>query len=127
MPLIYQHRIYRSDLQRNPNVLYVFGDNVDRYGLAGQAKEMRGEPNAVGVATKWHPTKQSNAYFSNERFQEQSKIIRADLEPVLQALFRKKVVIWPADGIGTGLSDLPSRSPLTWRILERLRLKMGEI
>ena len=53
--IIYQKFIYRSDLKANPSVLYLFGDNLQRVGLGGQAKEMRGEPNAVGIATKKAP------------------------------------------------------------------------
>jgi redox-sensitive bicupin YhaK (pirin superfamily) len=30
--------------------LFVFGDNLRRTGFGGQAAEMRGEPNAVGIA-----------------------------------------------------------------------------
>jgi hypothetical protein len=53
--IIYQKYIKREDLRANPTVLYVFGDNEARTGLGGQAKEMRGEPNAVGIATKASP------------------------------------------------------------------------
>jgi hypothetical protein len=42
---------------------YVFGDNGRRIGFGGQAKEMRGEPNAIGVATEWVPTNRPNAFF----------------------------------------------------------------
>lgn len=52
MIVLHQKFIFREDLQANPDVYYLFGDNVERRGLGGQAKEMRGEPNAIGVATK---------------------------------------------------------------------------
>ena len=55
MPVIYQKRICRDDLRRNPNAVYIFGDNEARTGLGGQAREMRGEPNAMGIATKRSP------------------------------------------------------------------------
>jgi hypothetical protein len=47
--------IYRRDLRANPESLYLFGDNTKRVGIGGQAREMRGEPNAVGIATKNAP------------------------------------------------------------------------
>ena len=34
--------IRREDVQANPNKIFVFGDNIMREGLGGQAKEMRG-------------------------------------------------------------------------------------
>ncbi len=40
-------------------------DSVQRHGLAGQAKEMRGEPNAIGVATKWAPSTNPKAFFDD--------------------------------------------------------------
>ena len=44
--IIMQYRIYRSDLELNPDILYCFGDNDHREGLGGQAKECRGEKNS---------------------------------------------------------------------------------
>lgn len=41
--------IKRQDLKSNPNTQYLFGDNLKRSGFGGQAKEMRGEPNAIGI------------------------------------------------------------------------------
>jgi hypothetical protein len=40
-------------------------DSVQRHGLAGQAKEMRGEPNAIGVATKRAPSTNPKAFFDD--------------------------------------------------------------
>jgi len=42
MPIKYQKWIERSDLQNNPEDVYIFGDNYARQGLGGQAKAMRG-------------------------------------------------------------------------------------
>jgi hypothetical protein len=44
--------ITREMVRADPSTVFVFGDNMARNGLAGQAKEMRGEPNAIGVPTK---------------------------------------------------------------------------
>ena len=80
MPVIFQKFIYRADLQNNPDVLYVFGDNLVRKGRGGQAKEMRGHPNAVGVATKNTPGHgERHHYFSDGNFEEQQKVIDKDL------------------------------------------------
>lgn len=121
MPLIYQHRIYRMDLIANPKAFYVFGDNTDRKGMGGQAGEMRGEPNAVGVATKYHPTMNENAFFTDSRIDEQKQIIWGDLQRVVAALKAHEIVVWPLDGIGSGLSEVPTRAPETWAWMERVR------
>ena len=120
--IIYQQRIYRNDLRRNPEVLYVFGDNLGREGMGGQAYEMRGEPNAVGVATKRAPTHNVDDFFTDADYEEVIEIIEDDLEPVHEALADGRVVIYPMDGIGTGLSELPHRAPKIYAHLVELGL-----
>lgn len=122
MPLFYQKFIMRAHLQANRNVLFIFGDNVQRYGKKGQAAEMRGEPNAIGVATKWKPSSTPDSYFSDDHFDEIIPILRNDLTPVHSALMAQKIVVWPRDGIGAGLSQLPKRAPKIWAELEKARL-----
>lgn len=121
MPLIYQKFITRQDLQANPNSLYIFGDNAQRRGLRGQAAEMRGEPNAVGIPTKWYPSMKEDAFFKDS----QIELIKTFLVPIYMALIdelRKGVtVVWPEDNIGTGLSRLPQRAPILWEHMERSR------
>lgn len=116
MPIIYQKRIYREDLQANPHVWYVFGDNRERVGLGGQAGEMRGEPNAIGVATKASPSK----FWSDINYQANLTVLHADLYPVYQALLRGETVVLPLDGFGTGLSEMPTRCPETFKALQEV-------
>ena len=115
--IIFQHRIYRIDLRANPDVLYVFGDNVDRVGLGGQAGEMRGEPNAVGVATKWNPSMNESAFFDDADYDRIAKIIDTDFEPLFKAALNGKTIIIPADGLGTGLSEMPTRCPKLYQLV----------
>lgn len=110
--IIYQKIIKREDLWTNTKVLYVFGDNEKRKGYGGQAAEMRGEPNAVGVRTKKSPTE----FWSDETYGDNVKMINDDLKPIWKKIFHEDaVVIFPYDGIGTGLSELPRRAPLTYQ------------
>ena len=115
--IIFQHRIYRIDLRANPDVLYVFGDNVDRVGLGGQAGEMRGEPNAVGVATKWSPSMRETSFFDDSDYEHIAKIIDADFEPLFKAALNGKTIILPSDGLGTGLSEMPTRCPKLYQLV----------
>lgn len=121
MPIIYQSRIIRADLKRNPNVFYVFGDNVEGWGKKGQAAEMRGEPNAIGVPTKWKPSMAEDAFFYDHQIDQARKLMEPSLHLISKNLNNKKIVIWPADGIGTGYSRLPHTAPKLWAELEQIR------
>ncbi|MEH2517526.1 hypothetical protein V1279_003099 [Bradyrhizobium sp. AZCC 1610] len=109
MPVIFQQWITRQDLRDNPRNIYVFGDNVQRIGLGGQAKEMRGEPNAIGVATKWAPSMHPRAFFDDTVTCR--NIVRSDLRIVQQALDLGRTVVVPTDGVGTGLARLDLYAP----------------
>jgi hypothetical protein len=120
MPVIYQKMILRDDLRSNPDTLYVFGDNVERWGMKGQAKEMRGEPNAVGIPTKWTPNNLHVSFFSDDDFDKIYEIWKKDIPPLYKAILAHKVVVWPTDGIGTGLSDLPRSAPKVFNLLGKV-------
>jgi hypothetical protein len=118
--IIYQHRIWRQDLRRNPNIVYVFGDNEWRIGLGGQAREMRGEPNAHGVATLKSP----GLPWSDNDFDANCAVINADLRELFDR--EARVIVFPSDGIGTGLARLNTSAPRTFAYLgDRLRDLFG--
>lgn len=121
MTLIFQDRITERDLRLNPQVIYLYGDNTLRTGLGGQAKVMRGKPNTWGIATKWIPTTEPHAFFKDEQFDQIEPIIRKDFRPVILHVAKGGVVICPADGLGTGLADLPKRAP---RVLDLIRAQL---
>ena len=113
-----QKWIERADLKNNPTVYFLFGDNTIRRGYGGQAKAMRDEPNAIGIATKMTPTSEDNAYFSDDSYRENTHIIGADFRAAFQRRDEGKLIVIPADGLGTGLSELPTRAPKTNAFLE---------
>lgn len=122
MPVIKQARIQREDLQRNRDRLYLFGDNEMRSGLGGQAGSCRGEPNAVGVATKRRPSRDAGAYWSDGDFNRCRLIVDSDLERAFVHARAGGTVVIPEAGLGTGLSELPARAPrLFAHIEQRLR------
>jgi hypothetical protein len=118
--LIFQARYCREDARRNPEILYVFGDNTRRIGMGGQAGALRGEKNAVGVATKYFPGDAEEDYFGDEpaQIEAQKRILDTDMKPLFAQLVAGGVVIWPSDGIGTGLSRMPDFAPTTFEYLE---------
>jgi hypothetical protein len=115
--LLFQKMVDREDLRRNAHVLYVFGDNVRRVGFGGQARAMRGERNAVGVATKYSPAQCFGD--SPAEIEAQNRIIDADMKPLFEHLKAGGIVVWPTDGIGTGLADLPHKAPETFDYLQQ--------
>jgi hypothetical protein len=119
MPLVFQDRIERSDLRANPDTLYLFGDNEARRGLGGQAAACRGEPNAIGVATKCLPRRNAKAYWSDQDYDRLVALIEADLAPAFAHVRRGGTVVCPTAGLGTGLSELPTRAPKVFAYLSK--------
>ena len=115
--IIKQKWIMREDLQNNPDFTYVFGDNLRRQGMGGQAKEMRNEPNAVGVATKKSPSNDPTAFFTDDEFNLNCITILNDFSPVIKKIMDGGVIVIPADGLGTGLSALEEHAPRTNKAL----------
>jgi len=127
VPIWYQKRIYRKDLVDNPEVFFVFGDNLSRRGFGGQAKEMRGEPNAIGVATKRYPSMTEASFFSDAYYDEIIGLVETDLQRVERVLKQGHDVVWPEDGIGSGLSQMPERCPRLWAWLESERKRLERV
>jgi hypothetical protein len=116
MPVAYQNWIERSDLKQNQDRVYLFGDNLLRIGMGGQAKSMRGEPNALGVATKFSPGMNPQDMWIETDEHDHEKFIvylEIDLQPVEKHLKAGSIVVIPSDGLGTGLSKLPENAPIT--------------
>ncbi len=109
--IILQYRIYRSDLELNPEIIYCFGDNDDRVGLGGQAAEMRGEPNALGIRTKKNPSNAPTAFYTDEEYDECVEKIEEDFMRVEISLQNGVAIVMPTEGFGTGLSKLREGAP----------------
>jgi len=124
MPLAFQNWIHRSDLRRNRLKLYLFGDNEQRAGLGGQAKECRGEPNAVGVATKIAPAREPDSYWSDRDYDRCVAIVDRDLEPAFLHIRLGGTVICPSSGLGTYMAELPTRAP---RLFQHVRTRIIEL
>ena len=123
MPILYKDWITREFVQENPDLYFVFGDNVERVGLGGQAKAMRGEPNAIGIPTKLKPSNEEDAFFRTKNFDEADEIFESYMKEEFlkldNLLVQGKYVVIPTDGIGTGLSKLPEYAPELNTIIEQ--------
>ena len=132
MGIILMKYITRDDVRNHPEKVFVFGDNMGRSGLGGQAAAMRFETNVIGIPTKWWPNNAEHCFFRDyepESFQH--KLIYARIESAFDEikylLARRVDVVVPKDGVGTGLADLPNRAPLTFqKIQEELNWFVSE-
>lgn len=97
---------------------FVYGDNAKRLGMGGQA-QIRRCSNARGVATKNSPTMDKSAFFSDQL--EEVKVIIHDLNKLKEMhsseLYDNFTLVFPKDGLGTGLARLPTESPIINKLL----------
>ena len=115
MNLEYRKHITREMVQAERNKLFVFGDNQERRGLGGQAKEMRGERNTIGISTKKSPYSYCRGDLTD------LAILLSDLHYLVFSENQYAYVVWPADGIGTGLADLKTHWPEGLALIEAFR------
>lgn len=113
---------YSPSMARNdPHTLYVFGDNMQRRGRGGQAI-IRDLPNAFGIPTKNAPSYSPSSYFTDADLPRILPILDECFAELADHLDSGGDVVWPEDGIGTGLAELPQRAPAIHRaILARLK------
>ena len=108
-----------ADARKNPNHIFLFGDNDRRTGKRGQAV-IRGEPNAFGIRTKHKPATSASSYFSDERYEKNVKMMKDDFVKAIEAVSWNGTLVLPRDGLGTGLADLPNKAPQTFAWLQQL-------
>jgi hypothetical protein len=114
---------YTSELLKaNPDKIYVFGDNNERQGKKGQAS-IRDEPNAMGISTKLRPSADENAFMTDAQGSANAATIDSDIAKIKAT---GKTVVFPKDGLGTGLAALKSKAPWTYGyLLSRLKEEFG--
>ncbi len=122
--VIRQKLITRDEVRAKRNTIFVFGDNMVRQGFGGQAGQMRGEPNAIGIPTKWTYYKGDRSYFTDADLPQVKKIIDSDFGKLKELKKRGHDIIIPENGLGTGLAQLPTRAP---KILEYINQKIAEL
>lgn len=106
--------ITRKYVRANRDKLFVFGDNLERRDFGGQAAEMRGEPNALGIPTKKRPSYNSGAFFTDAEFEQNKAAIDAAFAKILASVSDSIRVVIPSDGLGTGRAQLDRRAPRTF-------------
>ena len=111
-----------QSVQNDPNRIYVFGDNLNATGKGGQAV-IRDLENAFGIVTKAKPSTGKDAYFYDTKLEANKAAIDNDILAIKQD---GRPVVFPKDGLGTGLAKLEEKAPKTFaylnqRLLEEFR------
>lgn len=114
-------RVTRADVQANQDKIFIFGDNLSGKGFGGQAKEMRGERNAVGVPTKKAPSNLPQSFFSDKELAENKRAI----DEAFGKIPTDKIIVLPRAGIGTGLAQLQEKAPQTFAYLNEKFAEIG--
>ena len=116
-----RERITRADLRADKEKMFLFGDNLAERGLGGQAREMRGEENAVGIPTKKAPDNNPTSFFTDKEFAENKRAIDASFDKIPP----DKIIVIPKAGIGTGLAQLAEKAPQTFAYLNEKLAEIG--
>lgn len=105
-------------VMKNRTKLFVFGDNLKRQGKRGQAV-IRDYDNAMGIATKKLPTLQPHAFMTDDEFSDNVAAIDNDIMNILIKYARGNytVIVFPTNGLGTGLAKLKEKAPRTYTYL----------
>ncbi len=117
--------ITRALVRERRDRIFLFGDNLARRGLGGQAAAMRGEPNVVGIPTKKLPSNSENAFFTDAELEQNKAAINQAFEHLIRkSTGSEQIIVIPANGIGTGRAQLENRAPLTFAYLQK---RLGDL
>ena len=115
--------ITRKFIQEHRDTIFVYGDNFERRGFAGQAREARGESNTIGIPTKWRPNNNHDSFFYDTQFDEvRSRIDAAFERIIIEKTLGRKIIFFP--NIGMGYAALDDTAP---KILEYIQKRIKDI
>lgn len=112
-------RYFIEDVKSNSNKIYIFGDNLQRTGTGGQAV-IRNNENAFGIVTKLKPTRNDDAYMSDDNIDMNKQNIDSDINKIKND---GRTIVFPKDGLGTGLAKLKEKAPQTYNYLKQRLLE----
>jgi len=119
-----EDRTYTRVLVRaETGTLFIFGDNLMRYGHGGQAV-IRDISNTCGIATKNSPHMSATAFFKDEP--KYLKLIDAEIDEMIKRAAKYPRVALPVLGLGTGLAYLDQNAPTVFKAMnDRLSKLLG--
>lgn len=110
IPIVVLEQYNLANVLKNPNILYVFGDNAMRVGSGGQA-HIRSAKNTTGIATKMSISE----YFYDENFEQSKNIIDNDISRIIAKMERGEynILAFPKAGFGWGRAEMQTHCPKT--------------
>lgn len=112
--------ITRADLKANRDLIYAYGDNVERVGRRGLSREMRGEVNAHPISVSWGPFEP----FTRDTIEAAKAHITDDLKALAERT--SFCIIWPMTGIVPEFMTLPDELYSHLRQEARVILNLGD-
>lgn len=88
-------------LRRNPDCVFVFGDNLERRGKGGAAI-LRNEPNTYGFITKKRPRNIDSAFYHPEEYEE---VYKSEVEKLLGEALDNPDKCYLISKLGAGLAN----------------------
>lgn len=88
-------------LDSNPNVYFVFGDNVERRGYGGAAA-LRDHPHALGFITKKFPDNRDTSFYHKEEYLE---VFFEELEKLVKVIKFRPGKTFYISKLGGGLAN----------------------
>ncbi len=120
--IIFKDYITRKEIKKNRHShMYIFGDNLMKVGYGGQAREMRGECNTIGIPTKKSPSQ----YLRDKDYDEVVPIILLKFDMIETFIQDGFIIVIPSAGIGTGRADLSNKAPKIWKVVKENLEKLG--
>lgn len=116
----------RDKVANTPNKVFLFGDNTNdrvntKYVPSSTQAVIRGLPNAIGIDTKKDRGTNPSSYFSDADFTQFKKQVD---DAIQMARSSGKIIVIPADRIGTGKAMLKEKAP---RLFNYLQNKLNEL
>ena len=88
-------------LQNHPDQIFVFGDNLERWGTGGAAK-VRGEPNTYGFITKKAPKTDDSVYYHPEEYRE---VYNQEIQKLVEFILANPDKTFLISKIGSNLAN----------------------
>jgi len=93
--------ITKEYLRKNPNTIFVYGDNRLRKGFAGAAM-FRSEPNTYGFITKKYPNNNDDSFYKPEEYR---KVFEKELSKLEFEIRKSPNTLWLISQLGSGLAN----------------------
>jgi len=93
--------ISRKYLLDQPDEIFVFGDNLERWGCGGAAR-LRNEPNTYGFITKKKPTLEDSSYYTSDEY---TIVYKSEINKLTSLIETSPNKIFLISKLGAGLAN----------------------